>query len=324
MDLKLANLLVTPTSFGRQDPRLRKHLEATVCSVQYNPYDRPMKAEELIEVIKDIDGYIAGLDEINRSVLQAADRLRVISRYGVGVSNIDLDEAKKRKIVITGTFGANSASVAELTIALILNLARSINDAYLAMQSGGWPRISGLSLEDKVIGLVGFGAIGKEVARRLEPFGCRILAYDPAPDKIRAERMGVQLCTLEEVLQKADFLSLHASITETSRGMGDTAFIAKMKKGAFLINTARGELVHEDALLAAVDSGHLAGAALDVYTNEPPGDDNPLITHPKILCTPHMGSHTDSAMNAMGWMALEDCLTVLRGEEPENMIQGVG
>jgi phosphoglycerate dehydrogenase-like enzyme len=323
MELKDAHLLVTPTSFGRQDPQLRKHLEATTGSVQYNPFDRPMKAAELIEVIPGIDGYIAGLDEINRSVLQAANRLRAIARDSVGVSNIDLAEAKKKRIIVTGTIGANSASVAELTIAFILNLARSIFDAHFATRSGGWPRISGLSLENKVVGLIGFGAIGKEVSKRLQPFDCRILAYDPAPDEIKAETLRVRLCTLDELIQQADFVSLHAVLTEETRGMVDKAFLAAMKPGAFLINTARGEMIHDEALLDALNRGHLAGAALDVYTDEPPGEDNPLISHPHILCTPHMGSHTNAAMNVMGWMAPKDCLAALKGEQPNNVIQGV-
>jgi phosphoglycerate dehydrogenase-like enzyme len=170
MDFKDAYLLVTPTSFGKQDPQLRKQLEATVGSVRYNPFDKPMRAAERVEVIPGIDGYIAGLDEINRSVLQAADRLRVIARYGVGVSHTELAEAKKKKIIVTGTIGVNSASVAELMIAFILNLARSIFNTHLATRSGGWPQTKSLSLEHKTFELIEFSTIGKEVARWLQPF----------------------------------------------------------------------------------------------------------------------------------------------------------
>jgi D-3-phosphoglycerate dehydrogenase len=256
------------------------------------------------------------LDRIDDAVIAAADRLKVISRYGVGVDTIDLEAARQRGIVVTHTPGANSASVAELTIALILSLARNIPQAVFETKSGCWPRLSGLSLEGKTVGLIGLGAIGRQVARRLGGFDCRIIAFDPWVDEKTGNEFGVQMVALDDLVSQSDFISLQCPLNEDTRGMVDSAFLNKVKPDTFLINTARGELVDEIALCEAVQTGRVRGAALDVLAEQPPRPDNPLLALPQVLVTPHMGSHTDSAMNAMGWQALENCLTVLRGKEP--------
>jgi D-3-phosphoglycerate dehydrogenase len=189
-----------------------------------------------------------------------------------------------------------------------------------ATKAGEWPRLSGVSLEGKVVGLLGLGSIGKQVARRLAGFDCQIVAYDPVADQAFAEEHHVSLLPRDEVLRQADFLCLHVPATSETRGMVDASFLGRMKPDAFLVNTARGELVDEVALLAALDSGHLRGAALDAFAHEPPGADNPLFALPQVIATPHTGAHTDGAINAMGWGALHDCLAVLRGEEPANRV----
>jgi D-3-phosphoglycerate dehydrogenase len=315
--LNECRVLCTPTSFAAKDPAMRRALESQVGEVIYNPTKRPLTADELLDLIPGVDGFIAGLDKIDQRVIAAADHLKVIARYGVGVEAVDLQAAKEKGIVVTNTPGANSASVAELTIALMLSLARSLPTAIQATRAGEWPRKSGLSLEGKVVGLVGFGSIGQLVALRLHGFGCKLLAYDPYTLPARAVELGVELVDLPQVVQKADFLSLHCAVTDETRGMVDAAFLEQMKPGAYLINTARGELVDESALLVALQSKKLAGAALDAFTIEPPGADNPLLALPNLLATPHMGAHADSATNAMGWMALNDCLAVLKGEPPK-------
>lgn len=319
-DLKSYRVLVTPTSYARNDPKLRIDLEAQVGEVIYNTKGRPLTSDELVQVIPQIDGYIAGLDKIDRAVIGAARRLKVIARYGVGVDGVDLNAAKEKGIVVTNTPGANSASVAELTVGLILSLARGIPVAAQETKSGHWPRLSGISLEGKVIGLLGFGAIGRQVARRLVGFNCRILAYDPYPDREYAQTTAVELVSRDEVVGKSDFLSLHLPLSQETQNLVNGTFLQKMKPGAFLINTSRGELVDELALYAAIQSGHLSGAALDVFTQQPPDAENPLLTLPQVIATPHMGAHTDGATNAMGWRALNDCLTVLRGEKPKHRV----
>lgn len=319
-DLGSYRVLVTPRSFGRHDPQLKTELEAMVGRVIYNPLGRSLSSAEVGELLPGCDGYIAGLDTIDRAALEPADQLRVIARYGVGVDRVDLEAAREKGIVVTNTPGANAASVAELAIGLMLSLARMIPVANQETKAGQQPRIQGVSLEGKIVGLMGLGAIGKRVASRLQGFDCAILAYDPLVDAAEAQAVGAVLCPQEEVVARSDFLSLHVPLLPETRGMVDVSFLDRMKPGAFLINTARGEVIDEAALLPALQSGHLRGAALDVFAQEPPDRENPLLALPQVIATPHMGAHTDGATNAMGWAALRDCLAVLRGEEPAHRV----
>ena len=319
-DLKACRVLVTPRSYGQNDPQLRADLEEAVGEVVYSAGSRPLTSEEMRNLLPGCHGYIAGLDTIDRAVLQAADQLKVIARYGVGVDKVDLTAAREMGIVVTNTPAANAVAVAELTVGLMLSLARSIPQANAATKAGGFPRLEGVALEGKVVGLLGLGAIGKQVARRLRGFDCTVLAFDTAPDERFAQAHGVELRTHEEVVSRADLLSLHLPVLPETRGLVNTAFLHHMKRGAFFINTARGELVDEAALLEALRSGHLRGAALDAFATEPPPPDHPLLALPQVIATPHTGAHTDGATNAMGRMALRDCLAVLRGEEPAHRV----
>ena len=318
--LKHCRVLVTPTSYGKNNPALKTQLEAEVGEVVYNTTGRPLSDTDLMEVISEFDGFIAGLDTISRPVIEAATNLKVIARYGVGVDAVDLEAAQENGIIVTNTPGANSVSVAELTVGLMLSLARNIPLATKVTKSGEWPRLGGLSLEGKVVGLLGFGAIGQQVARRLSGFDCTILAYDPVIADRQAADLNVELAPYEDLLRKADFLSLHCPLTDETKGMVNPEFLGQMKDGAYLINTSRGELVDENALYEAIDRDKLRGAALDVFTKQPPDPDNPLLSLEQVIPTPHMGAHTDGATNAMGWIALNDCLAVLRGEKPEHRV----
>ncbi len=313
-------VLVTPTSFGRHDRILRRQLEAMVGRVRYNPGTKPLAEHELCHMIGDVDGYIAGLDEITRSVIEAAPRLKVIARYGVGVDNVDLAAARERGIVVTNTPGTNSSSVAELAIGLMLALARQIPAADRGTRNGEWPRLEGWALEGKTVGLLGLGAIGKGVAMRLQGFGCQVIAYDPYLDATFAATHHVEPCSLEQVLARSDVVSLHVPLTPQTQNVVDAHFLAQMKPGAFLINTARGELIDEAALLAALQSGHLRGAALDAVASEPPRLDHPLLALPQVIVTPHIGAHTDCATIAMGRAAITNCLAVLQSREPPNRV----
>lgn len=319
-NLKECRVLVTPTSFGKSDPRLFTFLEAEVGDVIYNDTGRPLKSEELVEKIHGVDGYIAGLDEITRVVISKAGNLKVIARYGVGVDKVDLEAAKENGIVVTNTPGANSASVAELTVGLMLSMARNIPSAVEQTKSGEWPRLRGLSLEGKVVGLIGFGSIGQNVAKRLLGFDCKVVVYDPIADKDKAASLDVEILDLGDLTSQADFLSLHCPLLADTRAMVNTDFIELMKDGAYLINTARGELIDEEALFNALQVGKLSGVALDVFSHQPPDRKNPLLSHPLVIATPHMGAHSDGATNAMGWGALNDCLSVLRGDQPAHRV----
>lgn len=309
-------VLVTPTSYGSQNEDLKNELEDLVGEVIYNSTGKPLKSKQLEDMLPGIDGMIAGLDEIDEIALNSAVDLKVIARYGVGYNNVNLEAARKRGIIVTNTPGANAVSVAELTIALILNLLRPILAAVEGTKSGLWPRYKGFSLEGKTVGLLGCGAIGKETAKRLVGFGSRILAYDLCQDNDFASKYNIRYTSLEELLAKSDLISLHLPGVPETVGIVNKKFLSQMKKGSWLINTARGDLINESDLVSALESGHIAGAALDVYSNEPPGKNNLLLNMDQVITTPHMGAHSDSATNNMGRMALDECLAVLRGEKP--------
>jgi D-3-phosphoglycerate dehydrogenase len=316
-DLKNCKICVTPTSYGKSDSRLISELENLVGEVIYNQTGRPLTSAEVRDMVKDCDAYLAGLDTIDRSALETASRLKIIARYGVGVDNVDLAAAEEKGIIVTNTPGANSVSVSELTIALILSLARNIPEAAASTRKGEWPRQNGITLEGKCVGLVGFGAIGKAVGKRLKAFDMRVIAYDMYPDKDFASKFEIEIVSLDQILKDADFISLHLPLMPETRGFVNANFLGKMKKSAYLINTSRGELINEDDLVAALEQGQLRGAALDVFSKEPPGADHPLLRNPKVIVTPHCAAHTDGATNTMGWLALNDCLAVLKGGQPK-------
>lgn len=316
-DLAECRILVTPRSFGEYDPALRESLESTVGEVIYNPTGRPLLSAELRELLPGCHGYIAGLDEIDRPALQGAEGLMVISRYGVGLDNVDLEAAKDLGILVTHTPGANASSVAELTLGLMLAIMRRIPLACSLTVHGQWPHLRGASLAGKVVGLLGLGRIGRAVAARLLPFGAQVIAFDPQPDPDFASLRSIELTTRRDLIRRADLLSLHVPLTDETSGMVDGEFLALMKSGATLVNTSRGEVIDEGALIQALRSGHLAGAALDVLAQEPPQPDHPLLNMDQVIITPHMGSHTDQAANEMGWAALRDCLAALRGDAPQ-------
>jgi D-3-phosphoglycerate dehydrogenase len=263
---------------------------------------------------------IAGLDEISGQVIEAADRLRVIARYGVGLDRVDLEAAKRKGVVVTNTPGANAVSVAELTVGLMICLARHIVTANKRTKAGEWPRLNGTTLTGKTIGLIGLGSIGSQVARMLSGFNCRIMGYDPAVGSREAADLGVEWMERDEVIRCADFLSLHLPATPATENLLNRQMFAMMKDGAYLVNTARSELIDEDALIEALESGKIAGVALDTFRHEPPGANHPLLQYEKVLATPHTGSHTDDSTNAMGRIALNDCLAVLRGDEPQHRV----
>jgi D-3-phosphoglycerate dehydrogenase len=318
--LNECKVLCTPSTFGRRDPSLKSALEAAVGEVIYNLFGRALKAAEALTLVKDVDGYIAGLDEIDASVIAAAEGLRVISRYGVGVDRVDIAAATASGIVVTNTPSTNSGAVAELTIAFMLCLARNLITANAALRRGEWPVLDGIGIRGKTVGLIGFGAVGREVAKRLKCFECPVLAFDPYVKRDVAEEHGVSLVPLGALLSEADFVSLHAPATDLTIGMVNQEFLGRMKKGAFLINTARGDLIDEAALVTALENGHLQAAALDCFSREPVDKDNALLRLPQVVATPHTAAHTDEAANRMGWTAIDNCLAALRGERPANLV----
>jgi D-3-phosphoglycerate dehydrogenase / 2-oxoglutarate reductase len=315
-----AVVLVTARSFGRGRPELREELEAAVGEVRWNDLGRPLTAAELGEAIADVDGVIAGVDHFDAEVIGAAPRLRVIARHGTGTDAVDLDAARRSGVVVTNTPGANAAAVAELAIGLMFALARRIPEGDRRVRAGEYEALPGIQLGGRTVGLIGLGRAGSEVARRVAALGCRVLAFDPAVSAEQAGAVGATLVEQEHVVAEADFLSLHVPVTDATRDLVDAGFLGRMKRGAFLVNTARGDLVVEEDLARALDTGRLAGAALDTTREEPPLSDNPLLGRGDVILTPHAGADTDEARAAMGRAALDDLLAVLDGRPPQHPV----
>ena len=247
-------------------------------------------------------------------LIERATNLKVIGRAGVGVDNVDVAAATRRGIVVANAPESTVVSAAEQTIGLMVALVRNIPQAHAALEQGRWERSrwSGVELEGKTLGVLGFGRIGQQVARRAMGLGMRVVAYDPFVSDDRFRELGVEhVPTVDEVLAVADVLTLHSPLTDETRGMINRETIAKMKDGARLVNAARGALVDEEALAEAIDAGKLAGAALDVFSTEP--YDGPLLERDHIVVTPHLAASTDEAQDRAGMIIAEQVVSALEG-----------
>ena len=308
-------ILVTPTSLKEDSPlKAMQILKEYADELVFNPYGRPLTEEELIPLIQGCDGYIAGLDWVTGKVLEGADRLKAISRYGVGYDRVNVPEAKKHHITVTNTPGVNSRAVAELAFGLILSLARKI--PWLNEKTGGgeWVRVSGLELNGKILGVVGLGAIGKIVAQYGQAFGMNVLAYDPYIDNNFCRENGIEVCELFPLLERADVVTLHVPLTTETKHLICRKTLDIMKQGAFLVNTARGGLIDEEAAARALDEGKLSGLGLDAFEQEPLKD-SPLFGRSDVVLTPHTGAHTREAVEKMAMLSVENLIQVLE-EKP--------
>lgn len=259
--------------------------------------------------------------EVTAELLESAPSLKVIGRAGVGVDNIDIEAATRRGILVMNTPGGNAVSVAEHTLALLLALARRIPSASESTRQGEWRKseFSGYELKGKTLGLIGFGRIGQEVARRAQAFEMAVLAYDPFVAAALAREMGVELVQLEELLTRADFLSLHATLTPETERVLNRERLSQTKRGVRIVNTARGELIDEAALAEALQSGQVAGAALDVFGSEPPGT-SPLLRLPNVIATPHIGGSTAEAQEEVGWRIAQQVRDYLKDGVVRNAV----
>jgi len=311
-------ILVTPTSFGPTTQSVPKDkLLAFADEVVYNPYARPLTEDELIPILEGCDGYLAGLDFITEKALDSAKSLRAISRYGIGCDRVNLDAAGKRGILVTNTPGANSDAVADLTLGFMLALARAIPMLDRSMKRGEWLRRTGIELGGKTLGVLGFGMIGKKVARRAAGFGMTVIAYDPFMDNEYAKKNNVCSKSLSQVITESDFFSLHLPLTEETQNIINGDVINRMKQGSFIINTSRGGLIDEGALYRALESGHLGGAALDAFEKEPPDANQPIYQLSNVITTPHTAAHTSEAALNMATMAVDNLIDVLEtGDSP--------
>ncbi|MBW7919248.1 MAG: hydroxyacid dehydrogenase [Anaerolineales bacterium] len=274
-------------------------------------------ADELVKIIADYDALIVrGRTKATASLLEAATRLKVIGRAGVGVDNIDLTAAKSRGVTVVNAPVSTTLAVAELTFSLLLALAREIPRADASMKQGQWLKkeLEGAELYGKTLGILGMGHIGSEVARRARAFGMNVLGYDPllTPDEIRGRV--AEPVDRDELLARSDFVSLHLPLLPETRGMFNAEQFARMKDGARIVCAARGGIIDEAALLAAIEAGKIAGAALDVFASEPPGATD-LVKHPRVIATPHVGAQTAEAQSRAAEDIAHEVLAALRGEK---------
>jgi D-3-phosphoglycerate dehydrogenase len=312
-------ILVTATSFradskGPAPEELRRFAAEQGGEIVFNPLGRPLTEDELIPLLKGCDGFIAGLDYITKKVIDACDTLKVISRYGVGVERVDLEAAKAKNIAVCNTPGANARAVADLTMALLLCAARKVPMLDKKTKEGQWVRTSGMELHGKTLGLLGLGAVGKEVAKRALGFSMIVLACDPFINKNYAVENNIEAVDFDTIIARSDVISLHLPLNEETRYIISAPVLKKMKSGAILINTARGGLIDEKGACEELKSGHLAGLGLDVFEEEPPKVSH-LYAMDNVVLTPHTAAHTAEAMANMAAMSVQNLIAVLNGKD---------
>jgi D-3-phosphoglycerate dehydrogenase len=308
-------VLIGSRSFGQVYPEHIRQLEEAGCEVRPNTVGRAYRAAELVDALQDADAIITGTDELTAGVIAAAPKLKTIAKHGIGLETIDLDAARARGIVVSATPQAVSDAVADLTLALLLAAARKVVPAHNSICAGEWTNFTGMQLRDKVLGIVGLGRIGQQVWLRARGFSMQAVAYDPYPNEAFAAEHGVAFVTFEDLLRTADVVTLHAPPDPASGPLLGRHEIALMKPGALVVNTARGALIDEDALADALRSGHLGGAGLDAFVEEPPLD-SPLLELDNVVLTPHIGGSTYDGRRLMGEAVVENVLRALRGEVP--------
>lgn len=308
-------VLIGSRSFGQAFPEHLAELERAGCVVVPNPVGRALHEDELFEALEGVDAIVTGTDELTARVIESADQLKTIAKHGVGLETIDLEAARAHGIVVSFTPGTIQDSVADLTMALVLALARKIVPAHLSTQQGSWKPFFGMELRDTTMGLVGLGQIGKAVCVRAQAFGMRVVACDPYPDRAFSAEHNVEFMSLEGLLARSNVVSLHAAAEQVEGTLIGAKELRLMKPGAFLVNTARGQLVDEAALATALSEGRLGGAGIDAFVNEPPTG-SPLLTLENVVLTPHLGGRTRGGQRRMGEIVIENCLRALRGEPP--------
>lgn len=308
-------LLVTARSFRLRDGEHKRILREAGYDCVESGLDRPLTAEEMTPLVADVDGIIVGLDEIDARVIAAGARLRVISKFGVGLDNIDLAAAARAGVVVTYTPSANRISVAELTLGLMLCLARRIPQHNALAKVGDWSRFVGVELAGKTLGIVGMGQIGEAVGRRCRALEMQIAYFDRRRRGDLEAEGWTTYSSFTDLLTRSDVVTLHCPYQRGVPPLLDEPELRAMKRTAYLINTARGELVSESALLRALTEGWIAGAASDVFGREPP-ENSPLLGVGNFLATPHIGAATLEAVERMGIMAARNAVLVLQGRPP--------
>ena len=316
-------VLVTARAFWECGQEAERPLNAAGFSVVRSPEAGPYAAEPLALLLRDCDAIIGSSDQYNASLFRSCPRLKIVSRCGVGIDSVDLAAATEAGVIVTNTPGAMTEAVADYTFALLLSLARRVVEGDVLMRAGGWGELRGVLVAGKTLGLVGFGQIGQAVARRAGGFGMRILAHDLEISSIATSLPSglppVSFVALDELLAQSDVVSVHAPSLPETKGMFDARRFGQMKPTAYFVNTARGTLVDEDALVQALQSGRIAGAALDVYLHEPLPADHPLRRAPRCVLSPHNAFNAAEAAAAMSLISAENIAALWAGKRPPSV-----
>ena len=296
-------VVVTSISFSKSTV-LKKSLLKIFPNSIFNETDQRLSGENLIQFINDADAAIVGIETIDESLLKHTPSLKIISKYGVGLDNIDQKSLKNRDITQGWTGGVNQRSVSELTLGFMLGLCRNLFTAGFKLKNSVWDKDGGHQLSGKTVGIIGCGHIGSDVVRLLSPFGCNILINDIVSKEDFCLEQGISEVSLNEVLKKSDIITLHVPLTELTRQMVNESFFQRMRSTAFLVNTCRGEVINQGSLKNALSKKVIAGAALDVFIEEPPTDIE-LLSLPNLMVTPHIGGNSREAIEAMGRSAID-------------------
>ncbi|MDD9267137.1 phosphoglycerate dehydrogenase [Paenibacillus sp. GCM10023248] len=314
----MRKVLVTATNYSVLCAEAKQMLEEAGCEIIENQVGRPHTFEELVPLVGDIDGVVAGVDTWDEAVFKLAPKLKGIARFGVGVDNIDLAQAKAYGVKVTNVPAGNANAVAELAVGFILSAMRNISALQQSARRGYWDRRVGEEMAGKTIGLLGFGNIAQMVAKKLQGFDVKLIAFDKFPNAPKAAELQVEMVSSDDVLSRSDVVSMHLpSLKETYHMMNDEAF-AKMKPGAIFVNTARGALVDEKALYRALKENKIAGAAIDVYEQEPVSADNPLFELDNLIATPHTAAETVETYRRVSLVTAKALIDIFAGREPDN------
>lgn len=301
-------ILITPRSLSKNGHPGLMDLETAGYEV-LTPFPGVMPTEDqLTKVLPECTGYLAGVEKISAGLLEKCPNLRVISRNGVGIDNVDKNAAKKMGISLKITPGANSRGVAELTIGLLFSLIRSIPQTNTSIKSGNWDRLKGMEIQGKTLGIVGTGMIGQQVISMASGMGMKVLAYDLYPNESLENKDDIKYCSMEELLTNSDIVTLHCPAGDNPL-INETA-LSQMKHGSYLINTARSALVDDKALLSSLESGKINGYAVDAFDKEPP-ELTPLLRHSKVITTAHIGGFTTESVDRATFAAVKNLLDVL-------------
>jgi len=317
-------VLVTGRNFGKITDDYRYFRERGY-EIAENPYkflDRMPNEDELCAVIGGVDAILVGNDRMTKRVLDHADRLKVIAKSGIGVDNIDIPECTKRGIAVVNVPGTTAVPVAELTIGMMLCISKLIMVNNRRVMSGLWPVDRGHDIFRKKLGIVGFGRIGQQVAQRARAFEMEIYAYDPYMNEERAKELGVHISTLDEITEICDYITIHVHKTAETVNMFEAKRLARMKKGAFLINCSRGGIVNENDLYEALLSGHLGGAAADVLEVEPPVERNKLLDCENYLQCSHIGGNSQESISETARVAADNIICILENLPCNNVVNG--